>query len=256
MENAEIAKKVTTSENIPEKEHSTTVNDEMNELNPAFEEQQDEYAVENYNQLKPDEKLIKKDGSGDMPGNVNENLNVISSSDKNTRTTTIANDSFADGKEKQETDAQKSIITIETVNANDKSVEYETTTTLLDKEPNTHIDNVNISFVGDDVDSKFVGNQPPFQPTSVSTVCCTSLNNSPTIRYSDLAEKQLLCDEIVKPLQQKQNDECALKLQQQMLQYEKQLEQLKAALQQKDNMITLFQRENAILEKEKEAVSL
>uniref|UniRef100_A0A1A9X0K9 Coiled-coil domain-containing protein 186 n=1 Tax=Glossina brevipalpis TaxID=37001 RepID=A0A1A9X0K9_9MUSC len=42
-------------------------------------------------------------------------------------------------------------------------------------------------------------------------------------------------------------------LQQQKARYEEQLEQLKAALTQKDNMITLYKRENTILEKEKEA---
>ncbi|KAI8120126.1 hypothetical protein FF38_09525 [Lucilia cuprina] len=86
------------------------------------------------------------------------------------------------------------------------------------------------------------------KPTSVSI--SSSVNNSPSVHYSDLTEKN---DTLVEVNNGNLHEDCELKLQQQMLQYEQQMEQLKAALQQKDNMITLFQRENAILEKEKEA---
>ncbi|KAM7358380.1 coiled-coil domain-containing protein 186 [Cochliomyia hominivorax] len=94
------------------------------------------------------------------------------------------------------------------------------------------------------------------KPTSDS--CTLTANNSLTVRYSDLAEKHqdslvVEQNEDLVMSEKIQHHECDLKLQQQMLYYEQQLEQLKAALQQKDNMINLFQRENAILEKEKEA---
>ncbi|XP_011186147.1 coiled-coil domain-containing protein 186 [Zeugodacus cucurbitae] len=47
--------------------------------------------------------------------------------------------------------------------------------------------------------------------------------------------------------------ECLAQIERQRLNYEQQLEQLQTALAQKDNMITLYQRENAILDKEKNA---
>ena len=262
MDIEETTKNVTTSENIPEKQHSIP-NDEINAMNPAVE-QQDGIIGKNFNQLIADE--TTEEIGTDKNESINEIVNVISS-DKNitqySRTTTVG---CVEGDEETETNVQKSIRTIETVNVNGKTEANETitnattlttttTTTFPDKVSNTHINNnTNINNVGEDIDSEIVYTQPPHQTTSVSTTCSTSLNNSPTIRYSDLAEKQKHCDEIVKPLQQQEHDECELKLQQQILQYEQQLEQLKAALQQKDNMITLFQRENAILEKEKEAV--
>lgn len=96
-----------------------------------------------------------------------------------------------------------------------------------------------------------------------TTTNVSSTNNTPIIRYMDLVEKAVDSVQVDResPTQQQQRSEevnklkeCQLKLQQQQQQYELQLEQLKAALAQKDNMIALFQRENAILEKEKEAV--
>ncbi|XP_014095191.2 coiled-coil domain-containing protein 186 [Bactrocera oleae] len=47
--------------------------------------------------------------------------------------------------------------------------------------------------------------------------------------------------------------ECLAQIERQRQNYEQQIEQLQTALAQKDNMITLFQRENAILDKEKNA---
>ncbi|XP_067643680.1 coiled-coil domain-containing protein 186 [Eurosta solidaginis] len=46
---------------------------------------------------------------------------------------------------------------------------------------------------------------------------------------------------------------CLAQMEQQRQSYEQQLDQLKAALAQKDNMITLYKRENTILDKEKNA---
>lgn len=256
MEIAETTKNVTTSENIPRKQHSIP-NDEINVMYPAVE-QKNGITGENFNQLIADE--TSEETGIDKHGSIKE---IVKSSDKNiTQYTTTTTVRCVEGDEETEANEQKSIKTIETVNVNGKTEANETitnaatltTTTLPDKVSNTHNNNTNIYNVGEDVDSEIVCTQPPHQPTSVSTTCSTSLNNSPNIRYSDLAEKQKQYDEIVKPLQQQEHDDCELKLQQQMLQYEQQLEQLKAALQQKDNMITLFQRENAILEKEKEAV--
>lgn len=50
--------------------------------------------------------------------------------------------------------------------------------------------------------------------------------------------------------------ECLAQIERQRQNYEQQLEQLQTALVQKDNMITLYQRENAILDKEKNAVTI
>ncbi|XP_004525691.1 coiled-coil domain-containing protein 186 [Ceratitis capitata] len=47
--------------------------------------------------------------------------------------------------------------------------------------------------------------------------------------------------------------ECLAQIERQRKNYEQQLEQMRTALAQKDNMITLYQRENAILDKEKNA---
>ncbi|XP_011214505.2 coiled-coil domain-containing protein 186 [Bactrocera dorsalis] len=47
--------------------------------------------------------------------------------------------------------------------------------------------------------------------------------------------------------------ECLAQIERQRQNYEQQLEQMQTALAQKDNMITLYQRENAILDKEKNA---
>ncbi|XP_061389535.1 coiled-coil domain-containing protein 186 [Musca vetustissima] len=107
--------------------------------------------------------------------------------------------------------------------------------------------------------------------TNTPTKTNDSTHSSPSsssIRYMDLVEKAADVVELQRatpPSSQQQQQppqhqqpsteelnklkEFEIKLQQQ----QQQLEQLQAALTQKDNMISLFQRENAILEKEKEA---
>lgn len=84
-----------------------------------------------------------------------------------------------------------------------------------------------------------------------------STPNSPSssIRYMDLVEKA--ADIIEVHQQQQPSTEKLTKLKEyeaKLQQQQQQLDQLQAALTQKDNMISLFQRENAILEKEKESV--
>ncbi|XP_005182653.1 coiled-coil domain-containing protein 186 [Musca domestica] len=83
-----------------------------------------------------------------------------------------------------------------------------------------------------------------------------STPNSPSssIRYMDLVEKA--ADIIEVHQQQQPSTEELTKLKEyeaKLQQQQQQLDQLQAALTQKDNMISLFQRENAILEKEKES---
>lgn len=116
--------------------------------------------------------------------------------------------------------------------------------------------------------------------TSTTTAVLSPATSSPSIRYTDLMEKVdgvsvedkdttmpvqplPVAPQMPQPLSHNQEElqenvrkECDVKLQRQQQHYEQQLEQLQAALGQKDNMILLFQRENAILEKEKEAVRM
>lgn len=81
----------------------------------------------------------------------------------------------------------------------------------------------------------------------------TSLPATPTLSGRILKSTEL-------EVKQQQQDatlfhlECMAQKEQQRVNFEQQLEQLRAALAQKDNMIALFQRENGILEKEKQAV--
>ncbi|XP_013112105.2 coiled-coil domain-containing protein 186 [Stomoxys calcitrans] len=113
-------------------------------------------------------------------------------------------------------------------------------------------------------------------PTTETNTLTTSVSatDSPSIRFLDLMQQAEAVDynvdvekedSVIQQQEQQQQQhshwteevnklkECQTKFQQQQKQYEQQLEQLQAALAQKDNMISLFQRENAILEKEKEA---
>ncbi|KAH8257366.1 hypothetical protein KR038_007836 [Drosophila bunnanda] len=79
-----------------------------------------------------------------------------------------------------------------------------------------------------------------------------------TVRFKDLQaqEKEETLD--ANQSKSKQNDilshvHCLAQLEEQRRSYEQQLEQLRTSNGQKDNMITLIQRENAILDKEKQA---
>lgn len=82
-----------------------------------------------------------------------------------------------------------------------------------------------------------------------------------TISLSELRnqeELEMMQDVTKDPLAPPQNDilshvHCLAQLEEQRRNYERQLEQLRTANSQKDNMMTLLQRENAILEKEKQA---
>ncbi|KAH8300731.1 hypothetical protein KR059_001173 [Drosophila kikkawai] len=76
-----------------------------------------------------------------------------------------------------------------------------------------------------------------------------------TLRFKDLQAQEKEEEMDAKP---RQNDilshvHCLAQLEEQRRSYEQQLEQLRTSNSQKDNMITLIQRENAILDKEKQA---
>ncbi|XP_017127906.1 coiled-coil domain-containing protein 186 [Drosophila elegans] len=80
-----------------------------------------------------------------------------------------------------------------------------------------------------------------------------------TLRFKDLQAQEKEEDELqTNPSKLPQNDilchvHCLAQLEEQRRNYEQQLDQLRTSNNQKDNMITLIQRENAILGKEKQA---
>ncbi|KAH8380423.1 hypothetical protein KR009_010663 [Drosophila setifemur] len=79
-----------------------------------------------------------------------------------------------------------------------------------------------------------------------------------TLRFKDLQAQEKEQELEVSESKPPQNDilshvHCLAQLEEQRRSYEQQLEQLRTANLQKDNMITLIQRENAILDKEKQA---
>ncbi|XP_075160022.1 coiled-coil domain-containing protein 186 [Haematobia irritans] len=89
--------------------------------------------------------------------------------------------------------------------------------------------------------------------SSTTTSGVPPTDASSPIRYLDLLEQVEKEDTLWTGDEINELKECQTRLQEKQKQYEQQLEQLQAALAQKDNMISLYQRENAILEKEKEA---
>lgn len=79
-----------------------------------------------------------------------------------------------------------------------------------------------------------------------------------SLRFKDLQAQEKVKELQQTPSQPPQNDilshvHCLAQLEEQRRNYEQQLEQLRTSNVQKDNMITLIQRENAILGKEKQA---
>lgn len=79
-----------------------------------------------------------------------------------------------------------------------------------------------------------------------------------TLRFKDLQAQEREEELDANHSKPKQNDilshvHCLAQLEEQRRSYEQQLEQLRTSNNQKDNMITLIQRENAILDKEKQA---
>lgn len=238
MENEELTNIVTTCDENPDKQHSI-VNGPKKELTSAD--------IEATVQLEREKELAKGEET------VNIATTTSESGNDNKTTVEVVKPLLGDKNAREITantvEVQKSITsTVNEVSAvNDEEEEGKE---MVTKTTNSHENVSNNDDVGGGNNS-VVSSQT--KPTSVCT--SSSLNNSPSVRYSDLAEKHHEVVVAVKKDKIQQHEDCELKLQQQMLQYEQQMEQLKAALQQKDNMITLFQRENAILEKEKEAVS-
>uniref|UniRef100_A0A6P4EWP0 Coiled-coil domain-containing protein 186 n=1 Tax=Drosophila rhopaloa TaxID=1041015 RepID=A0A6P4EWP0_DRORH len=79
-----------------------------------------------------------------------------------------------------------------------------------------------------------------------------------TLRFKDLQAQEKEEELHQNPSKPSQNDilshvHCLAQLEEQRRNYEQQFEQLRTSINQKDNMITLIQRENAILGKEKQA---
>ncbi|XP_073843220.1 coiled-coil domain-containing protein 186 [Musca autumnalis] len=128
-------------------------------------------------------------------------------------------------------------------------------------------ENVSNTNIGQEGEGKEVTTSPT-KSKNVESVTTNDVSTKTSVspssmRYTDLVENASAAVDIQResqtpPSNQQQytsNEElnklkeCQAKL----LQQQQQLEQLQAALTQKDNMISLFQRENAILEKEKEA---
>ncbi|XP_065360060.1 coiled-coil domain-containing protein 186 [Calliphora vicina] len=238
MENEELTKNITTCDENPDKQHSIVIG-QTKQLTSA--------------DIEATVQLEREQEQATGKETINIATTTIESGNDNRTTVEVVKPLLVDKNATQISanteEVQKSITsTVNAVSAvNGMEVEEEGNK-MVTKTKNSQENVANNDDVGEGSNGVVLSQT---KPTSVST--SSSLNNSPSVRYSDLAEKHHEVVVEVKKDKIQQHGDCELKLQQQMLQYEQQMEQLKAALQQKDNMITLFQRENAILEKEKEA---
>uniref|UniRef100_A0A1B0GAS3 Coiled-coil domain-containing protein 186 n=1 Tax=Glossina morsitans morsitans TaxID=37546 RepID=A0A1B0GAS3_GLOMM len=92
------------------------------------------------------------------------------------------------------------------------------------------------------------------EPTATTTEDVKSIELKETTGVSDVdIAAGEGTEDILDVTRTNHQEACENVLRQQQVQYQEQLEQLKAALIQKDSMITLYKRENTILEKEKQA---
>lgn len=258
METEELLKTQENCNENKEKQHSTTVNEQKNQLTSADIDATDQQMRGQQRGHTMEQKetttIIESANDGDKSTIVE----VVNNSDNNN---ILCAENSKQIPANTEENLQKSIIETSLPNVNintlvstestvEEGKEMVTKTTTQENVSNTQTLNNSPDKAAGEGGEKTI-------PTNNSST--SSVNNSPSVRYSDLAEKHQYQEEVFTEQQimndKVQHEECDLKLQQQMLHYEQQMEQLKAALQQKDNMINLFQRENAILEKEKEAVS-
>lgn len=93
------------------------------------------------------------------------------------------------------------------------------------------------------------------EPTATTTEDVKSIELKETTGVSDVdIAAGEGTEDILDVTRTNHQEACENLLRQKQVQYQEQLEQLKAALIQKDSMITLYKRENTILEKEKQAV--